>query len=68
MLNLEAGEAVTEEVLVFLPVCVLVVPGRRVWVVDVAVSFFWDWQPRKAVSVSAMIKDKTDVFIVVKLN
>jgi len=41
------------------------------WVVDavvvVAVSFFWVWQPRNAVSVSTVIKDKTDVFIVVKL-
>ena len=32
-------------------------------------SFFWDWQPRKAASVSAVIKDKTGVFIeLVKLN
>jgi hypothetical protein len=44
------------------------------WVVvpvDVAVvsSFFWVWQPKKAASVSAVIKDKTDVFIgLVKLN
>jgi hypothetical protein len=39
--------------------------------VDVAVvsSFFWVWQPRNAVSVSAVIKDKTDVFIgLVKLT
>lgn len=27
-------------------------------------SFFCVWQPRKAVNVSAVIKDKTDVFIV----
>ena len=32
-------------------------------------SFFWDWQPRKAAIVSAVIKDKTGVFIgLVKLN
>ena len=32
-------------------------------------SFFCDWQPRKAASVSAVIKDKTGVFIeLVKLN
>ena len=40
-------------------------------VVDVAEvsSFFWVWQPKKAASVSAVIKDKTDVFIeLVKLN
>ena len=37
-------------------------------VVVSAVSFFWVWQPRNAVSVSAVIKDKTDVFIVVKLT
>ena len=36
-------------------------------VVVCAVSFFWVWQPRNAVSVSTVIKDKTDVFIVVKL-
>ena len=71
LLNLEAGEAVTEEVLVFLPVFVLVFPGR-VGVVDVVVidsSFFWDWQPMNAAIVSAVIRDKTGVFIrLVKLN
>jgi hypothetical protein len=46
--------------------CVVVAP---VDVVAVASSFFWLWQPRKAASVSAVIKDKTDVFIgLVKLN
>lgn len=35
----------------------------------VASSFFCDWQPRKAVSISTVIKDKTGVFIgLVKLN
>jgi hypothetical protein len=35
----------------------------------VASSFFCDWQPRKAASVNAVIKDKTGVFIgLVKLN
>jgi len=38
----------------------LVVDG----VVVAASSFFWLWQPRNAVKVSAVIKDKTDVFIV----
>jgi len=33
-------------------------------VVVAASSFFCVWQPRKAVNVSAVIKDKTDVFIV----
>ena len=38
-------------------------------VVVAASSFFWLWQPRNAASVSAVIKDKTDVFIgLVKLN
>jgi len=32
-------------------------------VVVAASSFFWDWQPRNAVNISAVIKDKTDVFI-----
>jgi hypothetical protein len=32
-------------------------------VVVAASSFFWDWQPRNAVNVSTVIKDKTDVFI-----
>ena len=32
-------------------------------VVVAASSCFCVWQPRKAVSVSAVIKDKTDVFI-----
>ena len=44
--------------------CVVVAP------VDVvASSFFCDWQPRKAVSINTVIKDKTGVFIgLVKLN
>jgi hypothetical protein len=37
-------------------------------VVVCTVSFFWVWQPRNAVSVSTVIKDKTDVFILVKLT
>jgi hypothetical protein len=32
-------------------------------VVVAASSFFWVWQPRNAVNVSTVIKDKTDVFI-----
>lgn len=32
--------------------------------VVIASSFFWVWQPRNAVNVSAVIKVKTDVFIV----
>ena len=40
---------------------VVVVP---VDVVVAASSFFWVSQPRNAVNVSAVIKDKTDVFIV----
>ena len=54
-----------EAVLFFAVVALVVVP------VDVAVvsSFFWVWQPRNAVNISAVIKDKTDVFIgLVKLN
>jgi len=44
--------------------CVVVAP-----VDAVASSFFCDWQPRKAASVSTVIKDKTGVFIgLVKLN
>jgi hypothetical protein len=31
--------------------------------VDVVSSFFCDWQPKKAAIVSAVIKDKTGVFI-----
>ena len=48
-----------EAVLFFAVVALVVVP------VDVAVvsSFFWVWQPRNAVNTSAVIKDKTDVFI-----
>ncbi len=38
-------------------------------VVAAGSSFFWVWQPKKAASVSAVIKDKTVVFIgLVKLN
>jgi hypothetical protein len=38
-------------------------------VVVAASSFFCDWQPRNAVNASAVIKDKTGVFIYkVKLN
>ena len=54
-----------EAVLFFVVVALVVVP------VDVAVvsSFFWVWQPRNAANISAVIKDKTDVFIgLVKLT
>ncbi len=46
------------------------VPWVVVAPVDIVVSsFFCDWQPRKAASASAVIKDKTGVFIgLVKLN
>jgi hypothetical protein len=57
--------AVPLAVLFFVVVALVVVP------VDVAVvsSFFWVWQPRNAVNISAVIKDKTDVFIgLVQLN
>jgi len=38
-------------------------------VVAVASSFFCDWQPKKAATISTVIKDKTGVFIgLVKLN
>jgi len=64
-----AGEAEDEaEVELFLVVEVelffvpLVVDAEDV--VVAASSFFCVWQPRKAVNVSAVIKDKTDVFIV----
>ena len=44
--------------------CVVVAPEDVV-----ASSFFCDWQPRKAASVSTVIKDKTGVFIgLVKLH
>ena len=64
----EADFLVVELALFFFEVAVecVVVP---VDVVIEASSFFCVWQPRKAVNVSAVIKDKTDVFIVlVKLN
>ena len=69
MLFFAAGEAEDEaEVELFLVVEVelffvpLVVDAEDV--VVAASSFFCVWQPRKAVNVSAVIKDKTDVFIV----
>ena len=69
-----AGEASVEAavelflvVAVFFVVVALVV--APVDVVLAASSFFWVWQPKSAVTASAVIKDKTDVFIgLVKLN
>ena len=65
------GDASVEADVFFVVVFLLVVDAA--WVVPVDVievsSFFWDWQPRKAAIVSAVIKDKTGVFIeLVKLN
>ena len=63
-----AGEASLEaELVLFFVVEVFLAVPFVVDVEDVVVaasSFFCVWQPRKAVSVSAVIKDKTDVFIV----
>ena len=67
-----AGDASVEADAFFVVDFLLVVDAA--WVVapvDVieVSSFFWDWQPRKAASVSAVIKDKTGVFIeLVKLT
>ena len=69
-----AGEASVEAAVeLFLVVEVFFVDAALVVVpVDVVVaasSFFWVWQPKSAVTASAVIKDKTDVFIgLVKLN
>ena len=67
-----AGDASVEAVVDFLVVeLFFVVVALAVVPVDVAVvsSFFWVWQPRNAVNISAVIKDKTDVFIgLVQLN
>ncbi len=68
-----AGDASVEaDVELFFAVEVFLVEVALVVVpVDVVVasSFFWVWQPRNAVNASAVIKDKTDVFIgLVKLN
>lgn len=68
-----AGDA-SVEAAVFFVVVVFLAEVEVAWVVVapvdvVASSFFCDWQPRKAVSISTVIKDKTDVFIgLVKLN
>ena len=62
------------EAAVFFVVVVFLAEVDVAWVVVAPVdvifsSFFCDWQPRKAVSISTVIKDKTDVFIgLVKLN
>ena len=59
------------DVEVFFVVEVFLAEVDVAWVVVVAAgsSFFWVWQPKKAASVSAVIKDKTVVFIgLVKLN
>ena len=71
MVFFAAGDA-SVEAEVFLVVDFLLVVDAA-WVVPVDViavsSFFWDWQPRKAATVSMVIKDKTGVFIeLVKLN
>jgi hypothetical protein len=64
----DASVEVVDEDFFELEVFFVVVPVPWVVaVVEVAVvasSFFWLWQPRNAASVSAVIKDKTDVFIV----
>ena len=70
MLFFAAGDAEFEAVAeLFLAVeVVLFFEVDEALVVDAVVvaasSFFWVWQPRNAVKVSAVIKDKTDVFIV----
>jgi hypothetical protein len=56
--ELEAAVFLAVEVVLFFEVVVDAV-------VVAASSFFWLWQPRKAVKISTVIKDKTDVFIVV---
>jgi len=67
-----AGDASVEAEVFFVVDFLLVVDAA--WVVapvDVieVSSFFCDWQPRKAATVSMVIKDKTGVFIeLVKLN
>jgi len=67
-----AGDASAEADVFFVVDFLLVVDAAWVVVpVDVIAvsSFFWDWQPRKAATVSMVIKDKTGVFIeLVKLN
>jgi len=68
------AEASAEADEVFFVVEVFLAVVDVAWVVvapvdAVASSFFCDWQPRKAVIVSTVIKDKTGVFIgLVKLN
>ena len=68
------AEASAEVDEVFFVVEVFLAVVDVAWVVvapvdAVASSFFCDWQPRKAVIVSTVIKDKTGVFIgLVKLN
>jgi hypothetical protein len=61
-----AGDASVEAAVDFLVVAVFFVVVALVVdaVVVAASSFFWVWQPRNAVNISAVIKDKTDVFIV----
>ena len=63
------GDASAEADVFFVVVFLLVVDAAWVVVVAAGSSFFWVWQPKKAASVSAVIKDKTGVFIeLVKLN
>ena len=66
MLFLAAGDASDEAVLFLVVELFFVVEAALVGdaVVVAASSFFWVWHPRNAVSISAVIKDKTDVFIV----
>jgi hypothetical protein len=60
-----AGDASVEAVdFLVVPVFFVVVALVVDAVVVAASSFFWVWQPRNAVNISAVIKDKTDVFIV----
>ena len=57
----DSAEAAVDFLVVEEVFFVLVVDAAEV---DIASSFFWVWQPRNAVNVSAVIKVKTDVFIV----
>ena len=57
--SVEAAELFLVAELFFVVDVALVVDA----VVVAASSFFWVWQPRNAVNVSAVIKVKTDVFI-----
>jgi len=65
-----AGDASVVVVELFLEVELFLVVVDAPWVVvapvdvvAVASSFFCDWQPKKAATISTVIKDKTGVFI-----